>query len=189
MQRPRATAIVATLLAASSWASAQTQAEMPALLSGQSNAHYLSAHLPPRSHVLVAESGQSILRWDWLDTGSSGALGRAFLDALGRYRFSVLVWWQGDSDAQMPASEYERRLVTLLNTAQVPVMLIEILDNPSIRHIKAVHEKVALHPAVALIPTRDLPRDGDTQHFEARAYDVVTERLLACYFTQCWLTQ
>lgn len=136
MKRLRVIALAGALVIAGSSATAQTRAPMPALVSGQSNARYLAPHLPPGSHILVAESGQSILRWDWLDTGASGALGRAFLDVLGRYRFSVFVWWQGDSDAQMSAAEYERRLVTLLNAAQVPVMVVEILYDPSIHTSK-----------------------------------------------------
>lgn len=168
---------------------------VPALLSGQSNACLLSPALPPNSHVLVCESGASIARWDWNDPGTSGQTGRNFLAATQTYDYNVVIWWQGESDGAMSAAEYSQRLYTVLSQAAVrpdrvvPVMIVQVANTPSLQHIRAIHAAFAADPQfgpyVALIPTDDLPHDG----VHLYDYAPVSDRLVACYQTACWLTQ
>lgn len=167
---------------------------LPALVSGQSNAKNLSAWLPPASHVLVARGGTSILAWDW--THPDGDLGRQLRDALRSHTFSVFVWWQGETDGLqgMSAEEYADRLLAVLLRVQerhtTPILIVEMADHPSRMHLKAVQARFAAHPLVALIETSDLPmQPGNAHDFDGPAYRAVAERLMACYFTECWLRQ
>lgn len=163
---------------------------VPALLSGQSNAVNLSPHLPAGSHVLVGRAGAGIASWDFTDPYAD--LGQQFQAALAAYDFGCVVWWQGESDAAMPPSEYNSRLYTLLAAANRPVMIVEIATGPGRDAITAVHRQFAADPTfgqyVAFIPTADLPRDGATDHFTPLAYDVVATRLVTCYQVNCFAT-
>lgn len=165
---------------------------IPALLSGQSNAVMLSPFLPPGSHYLVAENSQSIGAWDPNAAPNTGHLGHDYVDALTRYNFGVIVWWQGESDARRPPEDYRAKLIDLLRLGGAPtrpVMIVEIANIPELGAIRAVHAELAQNPKVALIPTNDLHFIPDSVHLEPSDYPMVAMRLAYCYWTACWERQ
>jgi hypothetical protein len=169
-------------------APAAAQTPIPCYLQGQSNAVYLAAYLSPQDCAVNAERGVTIDKWDWTADGDDGRRGRQMLADLSVYRPVVHVWWQGESDARMSADDYAARLLRVLVTVNRPVMLVEIVARHGREHITAVHQAFGAHPMIAFIPTRDLPRDGDTDHFTPAAYQAVVQRLVACYHAACWQT-
>lgn len=192
--------LVSVVVIFGAWFSPPAFAQMPvaAMVTGQSNACFLSPHLPTGSHVLACQGGASITAWDASDPEAMAA---AVAELLAKYDPQVIVWWQGEADTRMPYSEYATRLFDVLTRLAVradgslrPMMLVEIARSYLRPQIDRVHRDFAGHPAVAYIRTSDLPpeerEDGTiTDHFLPAAYDTVTSRLVACYNTACWLRQ
>lgn len=161
-------------------------ASAQALLTGQSNACYLSPYLPPGSHALACQPGAPIDYWDRAVPGTMALATDALLQILDP---QVLVVWQGESWS----SNYQAKLLQTLSNLAIrpdgtmrPIMLIEVAKSSERPEVTAVHRWLATHPMVAFIPTADLAREGTSDHFTPAAYATVAQRLIACYAAQCW---
>lgn len=152
-----------------------------ALLTGQSNACYLSQFIPEHNQVLACQNGQSIVAWEdfyWPNR-----------------EYDWIIWWQGESDGGMEPGEYAQRLVNILVSMATkpdgsyrPVMIVEVADVPPLANVRAVHQWLATHPMVALIPSADLPRmsPGDHAHLSESGYREVVNRIVNCIRLECW---
>jgi hypothetical protein len=195
MRQLSALVVVWTCIVSSS---AFAQLPVPALVTGQSNACYLSSHLPTGSHALACQGGASIAAWE---ANRNQPMAAAVAELLVKYDPQVIVWWQGEADTVMPYAEYAARMLDALTRLAVradgslrPIMIVQIARSDLRPQVDRVHRDFAGHPIVAYIATEDLPpearEDGTfTDHFAEEAYDTVTSRLVACYNTACWLRQ
>jgi hypothetical protein len=164
--------------------SVRAAASQSALLSGQSNARDQARFLPPDSLVLVARGNTSIRAWDWTDP--AGDLGRQILEELKKRDFKVFIWWQGETDGVrgMSAREYTERLNRLIGRIDRPTIIVEMADHPTRTHLKLAQAELAKSERIALIDTDDLPH-GDHDFCDS-GRKTVTDRILRCYFVECW---
>ena len=157
-----------------------------ALLAGQSNARDQTKFLPPTSYVAVVKGNTSNKAWD--RSTPDGELGRELLRQLTAHQFKVFIWWQGETDGLegMPAEEYRERLKRILDRVNLPTIIVDMADHPSRVALRRVQREFADSPTVALIDTVDLPMIN-LHDFEDAGRPTVTDRIMRCYFVECWI--